>query len=93
MRVTEWASVTYDNLGHSTICRLHRFPNWKAYLMAERRELVEQIASTGSWAAKKLLGLKIEEQFTPMADEELANRFFLGDVETLRAIRKGYQGS
>lgn len=45
MRVTEWASVTYDNLGHSTIARLHRFPKWKDYLLAERRELIEQVAS------------------------------------------------
>lgn len=93
MRVTEWASVTYDNLGHSTIARLHGFPKWKDYLLAEKRELVEQIASTGSWAAKELLGLKIEDEFPKMSDEQLADRFFLGDVDTLRAIRRGYSGS
>lgn len=92
MRVTEWASVVYDNLGHSTIARLHRFPKWKDYLLAEKRELVEQVASTGSWAAKGLLGFKIEDEFPKMKDEQLADRFFLGDVDTLRAIRRGYSG-
>lgn len=92
MRVTEWSSVAYDNLGHMTISRLHRFPKWKAYLMAERRELVEQVASTGSWVAREWLGLKREDEFRGMTDEQLADRFFLGDVDTLRVIRSGYQG-
>jgi len=93
MRVTEWSSVTYDNLGHLTIARLHRFPKWKDYLLADKRELVEQVASTGSWSAKELLGFKIEDEFPKMKDEQLANRFFLGDVDTLRAIRRGYSES
>lgn len=92
MRMTEWSSVTYDNLGHSTIARLHRFPKWKDYLVAERRDLVEQVASTASWAAKRLLGLKSEDEFRAMADQELADRFFLGDLQTFRAIRRGYRG-
>jgi len=91
MRMTECSSVTYDNLGHSTIVRLHRFPKWKAYLLAERRELVEQVASTGSWAARELLGLKREDEFRIMTDEQLADRFFLGDVGTFRVIRGGYR--
>lgn len=93
MRMTEWSSVTYDNLGHSTIARLHRFPKWKDYLLAEKRDLVEQVAATGSWAARELLGLKIEDNFPSMKDEQLADRFFLGDVDTFRAIRFGYSGS
>ena len=43
MRMTEWSSVTYDNLAHSTLARLHRFPKWKAYLMSERPELVDRL--------------------------------------------------
>ena len=92
MRLIEWSSITYDNLGHSTLCRLHRFPKWKDYLMSERRDLVEQVASTGSWAARQMLGLKIEDKFTEMTDQKLADRFFLGDVDTLLAIRRGYLG-
>lgn len=92
MRMTEWSSVTYDNLGHLTIVRLHRFPKWKEYLLAERRDSLEQVASTGSWAAKELLGIKREDDSRRMSDEELAGRFFLGDIDTLRALRTGYSG-
>jgi hypothetical protein len=38
------------------------------------------------------LGLKIEDKFTEMTDQNLADRFFLGDVETLLAICRGYRG-
>jgi len=93
MRPTECSSVTFDNLGHSTIARLHRFPKWKSYLLMERRELVEQVASTGSWAAKELLGLDSGDELPKVDDQKLADRFFLGDVETLRTIRSGYLGS
>lgn len=92
LRSIEWSSATYDNLAHSTLCRLHRFPKWKDYLMSERRDLVEQVASTGSWAARQMLGQKIEDKFTEMTDQKLADRFFLGDVDTLLAIRRGYRG-
>lgn len=92
MRMTEWSSVTYDNLGHSTIVRLHRFPTWKDYLVRERRDLVEQVASTASWAAKGLLGLQAKDEFREMTDQQLADRFFLGDLETFRAVRTGYRG-
>ena len=92
LRSIEWSSVTYDNLGHLTLWRLHRFPKWKDYLMSERRDLVEQVASTGSWAARQMLGQRIEDKFTEMTDQKLADRFFLGDVDTLGAIRRGYLG-
>lgn len=92
MRITEWSSVTYDNLGHSTIARLHRFPKWKAYLMADRRELVERLASMGSWAARDLLGIRKGDSFRAATDEDLAHRFFLGDIEMLRTLRKMYGG-
>jgi hypothetical protein len=92
-RRTEYASITYDNLAHYTIARLHPFPKWKAYLLEERRELVEQVASTGSWAAKELLGVPRDEPFAQMSDENLAARFFLGDVGILRDLRRAYQGS
>jgi len=92
MRMTEWSSITYDNLGHLTLVRLHRFPKWKDYLLSERRDLLTQVASTGSWAAKDLLGVKREDESGGMTEEDLATRFFLGDVDTLHALRKGYEG-
>ena len=90
MRMTEWSSVTYDNLAHGTLARLHVFPKWKTYLLAERRDLLEQVAATGSWAARELLGIKQSDNFRVVTDEHLADRFFFGDIETMRAIRRGY---
>ena len=73
-------------------CEAAWIPKWKDYLVAERRDLVGRWTSTASWAAKRLLGLKSEDEFRAMADQELADRFFLGDLETFRAIRRGYGG-
>jgi hypothetical protein len=92
MRMTEWGSVTYDMLGHSTLAALHRFPEWKAYLLTQRRELIEEVAATGSSLARELLGLKPGDALPQLSDEALAEKFFIGDIETLSALRKGYGG-
>jgi hypothetical protein len=93
MRMTEWSSVTYDNLGHLTLCLLHRFPKWKVYLLEQRRPLIEKMASLNSWAAKEMLGIDKQENYGSITDAELANRFFLGDIATLQALRAGYSGN
>jgi hypothetical protein len=93
MRMTEWSSVTYDNLGHSTLCLLHRFPKWKAYLLEQRRPLIEKIASLNSSAAKEMLAVNRQENYGSITNAELANRFFLGDIATLEALRAGYNGN
>jgi hypothetical protein len=92
MRMTEWSSITYDNLGHGALCLLHRFPKWKDYLLQERLPLLEDLAALGSWAAKKMLGVQPQDKFGSVSDAELANRFFLGDVGTLRVLRAAYGG-
>jgi hypothetical protein len=92
MRMTEWSSVSYDNLGHATLCLLHRFPKWKTYLLERRRPLVEKLASLNSWAAKEMLGLSKQDSYGSITDAELADRFFLGDIATLRTLRAGYSG-
>jgi hypothetical protein len=92
MRITEAASVTYDVLGHLTLCVLHPFPKWADYVLREHRPLVETLASLNSWKAKELLGIKREEQSLRTSDGDLANRFFFGDGHTLAALRGGYSG-
>jgi hypothetical protein len=92
MSMTEWSSVTYDNLGHTTLCLLHGFPKWKTYVLENHRPLVEILASMGSWAAKEMLGLPIQSDYPTIADAELAKRFFLGNEATLQALRTGYRG-
>jgi hypothetical protein len=93
MRMIEWSSITYDNLGHATLCLLHRFPAWKDYLLEHRRPLIETLTSMQSHAAKAMLGVGITENFGAITDSELADRFFLGDVATLAALRSAYSVS
>lgn len=93
MRFIECSSVTFDNLAHSLLCRLDpRFPNWRSYLLGERRPQLEKIAAMGSWAARKMLGVQDGESIERLPDNEVASRFFLGDVDTLRVLRAAYEG-
>jgi hypothetical protein len=92
MRLIEWSSVTYDNLGHKTLCLLHPFPKWKAYALQKHRPLVEALASLGSWAARELLEVPKDQRCEPLADGEVAKRFFLGNEAMLRTLRAGYRG-
>jgi hypothetical protein len=92
MCMTECACISYDNLAQYTLARLHPFPKWKTYLVEERRDLLEEAASAGSVSAKDLLGIPREVPFRMMSDEELAARFFLGDVRILNDLRQAYNG-
>lgn len=93
LQMIEWSSVTYDNLAHSLLCRLEpRFPKWKEFLLAERKTHLENAAAMGSWAARKILDIKDSDTVEDLSDDELANRFFLGDVSTLRTLRSAYGG-
>jgi hypothetical protein len=90
MRMTEWASVTYDNLGHLALCLLHPFPEWTSYALSECRPLIETLASMNSWKAKELLGYEQLSDLPPPSDADLAARFFFGDIGTLQELRHGY---
>lgn len=89
---TEWCCVTYDFLGHLILCLLPPFPEWKDYILQNHLPEVTALAKLQSWAAKQLLGIEISDQVTPPDDQFLADRFFLGDVETLRFLRAKYNG-
>jgi hypothetical protein len=54
--------------------------------------LIEEVAATGSSLARELLGLKPGDALPQLSDEALAEKFFIGDIETLSALRKGYGG-
>jgi hypothetical protein len=92
MRMTEWSSVTYDNLGLGMLCRLHRFPEWKAYLLEQEHGLVETMAAYGSNAAKTMLGIEPQHSAGVVSDQDMADRFFFGDVATLSTLRTAYSG-
>jgi hypothetical protein len=93
MTMTEPSSVTYDNLGHGTLCLMHGYPDWTDYAMRVHRAEIEKLASMHSWSAKGLLGLKPTDDFgVPPTESDLATRFFFGDLATLQALREGYAG-
>ena len=90
MRMTDAAEVTYNLLGHSSLCLLSRFPRWTAYALQEHRPLIESLASMNSWKAKELLGIQPKEESALVSNGDLAKRFFYGDVATLEALPAGY---
>lgn len=90
MQMIEHAGIDYDNLAHSLLCRFPRFPKWREYLIAERKQYLVEIATMGSWAAKEILGIEITQGLNDLPDQLLADRFFLGDIETLRNLRQAY---
>lgn len=88
---TESAAVVYDNLGHCCLCVLKQFPEWRDYVLAQHNDEVQLLARMGSWAARELLGYKVDEEaWEPVKFEELANRFFYDDVNLLQKLTKGY---
>lgn len=88
---TEFVDTTHDFLGHYAVCLIEYFPAWKSYVLDNYRSEVETIASLGSWQAKTWLGLDRDKPTSRLNSQEIANRFFFGDLRTLDALIKGYQ--
>lgn len=90
-QMIECSAVTYDNLAHSLLCRIaSRFPKWHNHLLTKRRPQLEKITAMGSAAARNMLGIEFTANVPGLSDEELADRFFLGDIETLHILRNNY---
>lgn len=92
MRMTEWSGVTYDYLGHLTLCFVKQFPKWQDYALANHRPLIEKLSALGSWSARKLLAIPDDADVAPLGDDEIAQRFFFGDVDMLKTLRAHYRG-
>jgi len=92
MRMIEWSAVTYDNLGHLTLCLMHGFPKWQAHVLDKHRPLVESLVSLGSWSAREMLGIARNATLEPLPDSQLAQRVFYGNEATLLALRTFYRG-
>jgi hypothetical protein len=71
---------------------MHPFPMWKAYALSTHRQQVETLAAMGSWSARELLGIPQEADIEPLDDIVIAERFFFGDVDIMRALRSCYRG-
>jgi len=88
----ESCCVSFDFLGHMTLCLLQLFPEWQDEVLQNHLPEISDLAKLGSWAAKKQLGMNVGDFVEPPEDLFLADRFFLGDVETLRFLRAKYGG-
>jgi hypothetical protein len=88
---TEANSVVYDNLGHCCLCILEMFPEWRAYILSEHNDALVTLARMGSWAARKMLNPSNDMDYTPLTTQELADRFFYGDLNVLNQLVKSYQ--
>ncbi|TRT85052.1 MAG: hypothetical protein EWV63_13995 [Microcystis aeruginosa Ma_OC_H_19870700_S124] len=91
LRVIEPSGVTYDSLGHFTLCLMEYFPEWKRFVLMEHLAQVRKLAAMGSWSARKLLDIPPGTDIAPLDDIDISNRFFLGDVGTLQSLREMYQ--
>lgn len=68
--------MTYDRLGHTTLCLLRDFPEWTEYALSDHRPMIEKLAALNSWKARELLGITDKQTVEPLAPEVLADRFF-----------------
>jgi hypothetical protein len=89
---TESVSVSYDFLGHFALCVVSSIPKWKEYILQTHQAELRTLATLGSWSARELLGLEKTAPYPPLPDEDVAARFFFGDIAMMRALRSGYAG-
>lgn len=87
---TEAVDVVYDLVGHGALCVVDEYDDWKQYVLAVHKCDVEALAGMDSWQARRWLSDDDAPQERP-PDQVIADRFFLGDVQTLRRLRKAYQ--
>jgi ABC-type transporter Mla MlaB component len=92
----ESMAVSWDYIGHASLCVLDRFPEWKAYALSQHRTEIEQIARMGSWQARQWLEWPKPEPNQPTEEEifptkEAADRFFFGDREMQSSLMLAYR--
>lgn len=90
VRPTKHAWVVYDSLGHDCLCSIGLFPKWVEFVLKEHRGSIERLARHGSWKARELLGLQVDDRVGSLTMKECAERFFEGDLPLCRALVDGY---
>ena len=61
--------------------------DWKAYALEHHRNDIEVLANLGSWKAKEWLGP--DQSTIVLTEQELADRFFFGDIAAQRSLAVG----
>jgi hypothetical protein len=70
-----------------SLCFLESLPDWKAYALEHHRDEIEILANLGSWQAKKWL--EPDQSTIVLTEQELADRFFFGDIAAQRSLAVG----
>lgn len=87
----EKSSVVYDSLGHNSLCVIKEFPEWKEYIFSKHFPEVYTLACMGSWAARELLNNRVDPStYELMKDNDLAERFFMGDITRFQKLKTAY---
>jgi hypothetical protein len=84
---SESIDVTIDYLGHLSLCLLESLPDWKSYALEHHLNDIEMLANLGSWQAKKWL--EPAQSTIILSEQELADRFFFGDIAAQRSLAGG----
>lgn len=84
---SESIDVTIDYLGHLSLCLLESLPVWKAYAIENHRNEIAILAQFGSWQAKNWLDPDLLA--SAPTEQELAERFFFGNIGTQRSLAVG----
>ena len=87
---TETICVDYDYLGHTVLCLSDHHKNWKRYILDNHLEDVETLARMHSWQARKWLDARNEGSYPQLAEQAIADRFFLGDLDKYKQIKSAY---
>lgn len=92
---TQYCSVSYDFLGHGTLCAIEQNEKWTNYVLEHHKGLVIEIAQLGSWSAQKMLRSDIQNASNTeyQFDDEIAcRRFFFNDTNLYEQLRLAYSG-
>jgi len=88
---TEHNWVDYDSLGHLILCVLTKSSKkWAEYVIDTHATDLQRLAQGGSWQARQLLGIPMNTHLPPPSDEEMAQRFFYGDLTLFQVLRRAY---
>ncbi|ASU39123.1 hypothetical protein hmeg3_13060 [Herbaspirillum sp. meg3] len=88
---TENYWVNYDYLGHLILLVVGMSTQkWSDYVLLEHKDDVIRLAKGGSWKARELLGLDFNARMPCLSDEDMANRFFDGDLPLYQKLSRAY---
>ena len=87
---TEQIGVFFDWLAHGALYVIDNHPRWRSHVLNIHKEHLESLARMGSAEACRWLDGKDPVKRPALSDQAMADRFFLGEVDTYRHLRTAY---